>query len=77
MIQEQFGEVSEVLAVDLVHITVNFKYRNMVFNIPVDHMQGSYVFVPYIKSLGLDNLVFASPDVGGVSRVRNFASFFK
>lgn len=46
------------------------------FDIPVDHMQGSYVFVPYIKSLNLDNLIFASPDVGGVSRVRKFASFF-
>ncbi|MGB0525330.1 MAG: ribose-phosphate pyrophosphokinase [Flammeovirgaceae bacterium] len=46
------------------------------FDLPVDHLQGSYVFVPYIKSLGLDNLIFASPDVGGVSRVRKFASYF-
>ncbi|MEO1049445.1 MAG: ribose-phosphate pyrophosphokinase [Bacteroidota bacterium] len=46
------------------------------FDIPVDHMDGSFIFVPYVKSLNLDNLIFASPDVGGVKRVRRFAEFF-
>ena len=35
------------------------------FNIPVDHLYGSSVFIPYIQSLNLDNLVLASPDAGG------------
>ncbi len=46
------------------------------FDIPVVHLEGSSVFVPYIKSLHLDNLVVASPDVGGAARARNFAKFF-
>lgn len=46
------------------------------FDIPVDHMDGTSIFVPYLKSLNLDNMVFASPDVGGVKRARNFAKYF-
>lgn len=46
------------------------------FDIPVVHLEGTSVFVPYIKSLQLDNLVVASPDVGGAARARNFAKFF-
>ncbi|GAB3228392.1 ribose-phosphate pyrophosphokinase [Hymenobacter seoulensis] len=46
------------------------------FDIPVDHLDGATVSVPYIKSLGLDNLIFASPDVGGVVRTRAFAKKF-
>lgn len=45
------------------------------FNIPVDHMYGSTVFVPYIKSLNLDNLVIASPDVGGTKRAGSYAKY--
>jgi ribose-phosphate pyrophosphokinase len=43
---------------------------------PVDHLEGNAIFVPYLKTLNLDNLVFASPDVGGVVRTRNMAKFF-
>jgi ribose-phosphate pyrophosphokinase len=46
------------------------------FDIPVDHLDGNYIFVPYIKSLNLKNLMFASPDVGGIKRARSFAKFF-
>ncbi len=46
------------------------------FDIPVVHLEGTSVFVPYIQSLNLDNLVVASPDVGGAARARNFAKFF-
>jgi ribose-phosphate pyrophosphokinase len=46
------------------------------FDIPVDHLDGSYIFVPYLKSLGLKNIMFASPDVGGIKRARSFAKFF-
>jgi ribose-phosphate pyrophosphokinase len=43
------------------------------FDIPVDHMDSSVIFVPYIKSLGLENLLMAAPDIGGSKRVREFA----
>ena len=46
------------------------------FDIPVDHLEGTSIFVPYLKARKLDNLIFASPDVGGVARVRKFASHF-
>jgi ribose-phosphate pyrophosphokinase len=46
------------------------------FDIPVDHLDGSYIFVPYLKSLGLKDIMFATPDVGGIKRARNFAKYF-
>jgi ribose-phosphate pyrophosphokinase len=46
------------------------------FDFPVDHLNGSAVFVPYVEELKLDNLVFAAPDVGGVGRARSYAKMF-
>lgn len=43
------------------------------FNVPVDHLYGSTIFIPYIKSLNLDNLVMASPDVGGSKRAGSYS----
>ena len=45
------------------------------FNIPVDHIFASTIFVPYIKSLKLDNLVIASPDMGGSKRANAYSKF--
>ncbi len=47
------------------------------FDIPVDHLNGSAIFVPHIKKLNLPDLVFASPDVGGSARARSYAKFFE
>lgn len=46
------------------------------FDVPVDHLDASVIFVPYIKSLGLKNLTIASPDMGGSYRARTFAKYF-
>jgi ribose-phosphate pyrophosphokinase len=46
------------------------------FDVPVDHLDASVIFVPYIKSLNLDDLIIASPDMGGSYRARSFAKFF-
>lgn len=46
------------------------------FDIPVDHLDASVIFVPYIKALNLENLTIASPDMGGSYRARTFAKFF-
>ncbi len=43
------------------------------FNVPVDHLYASAVFVPFIQSLKLENLVIASPDVGGSKRASSYA----
>ncbi len=45
------------------------------FEIPVDHLYASTIFVDYIKSLNLDNLTIASPDMGGAKRAKNYASY--
>ena len=38
------------------------------FEKPVDHLYASTIFLPYLKSLQLDNLTIASPDMGGSKR---------
>jgi len=38
------------------------------FKKPVDHLYASTIFMPYVKSLNLDNLTIASPDMGGSKR---------
>ena len=45
------------------------------FNVPVDHLYASNVILPYLKSLQLENLVIASPDVGGSKRANTYAKF--
>ena len=47
------------------------------FDIPVDHLDGTAVFVPYLKKMKLPELVFASPDVGGSTRAITYAKFFE
>ncbi len=46
------------------------------FDIPVDHLDSSAIFIPYIENLKIENLTFASPDVGSTNRVREVASYF-
>jgi len=43
------------------------------FNVPVDHLYGSTIFIPFIKSLDTENLVIASPDVGGSKRAGSYS----
>ena len=43
------------------------------FEVPVDHLFASTIFIPYIKSLKLDDLVIASPDIGGSKRANVYA----
>lgn len=47
------------------------------FDIPVDHLDSSAVFIPYIENLKLKNLTFAAPDVGSANRIREIASYFE
>ncbi len=46
------------------------------FDIPVDHLEPSSLFVPYIESLKLKNITIAAPDMGGVNRARGYAKYF-
>ncbi|MCB0700664.1 MAG: ribose-phosphate pyrophosphokinase [Chitinophagales bacterium] len=47
------------------------------FDIPVDHMDSSAIFIPYIENLNMENLIFAAPDVGSTNRVREVAKYFE
>jgi len=47
------------------------------FDIPVDHLDSSAVFIPYIQSLKLETLTFAAPDVGAANRIREIANYFE
>jgi ribose-phosphate pyrophosphokinase len=46
------------------------------FDVPVDHLYASSVFIPYLKTLHLPKLTFASPDTGGTRRAGSYAKFF-
>ncbi len=43
------------------------------FNFPVDHLDASVIFIPYIASLKLENLAIGAPDVGATARNRDYA----
>jgi len=47
------------------------------FNVPVDHIFASAIFVPYIKKLQVDDMVIASPDMGGSKRANAYSRFLK
>ena len=46
------------------------------FDIPVDHLKSEAIFMPYLESQNLDNVIFSCPDVGGVKRARTYAKYF-
>ena len=43
------------------------------FNVPVDHLFASAMFIPFIRNMGLNDIVIASPDVGGTKRANTYA----
>jgi ribose-phosphate pyrophosphokinase len=45
------------------------------FDVPVDHLYASSVFLEEIRSLGLSNLLIATPDVGGTKRANTYAKY--
>lgn len=45
------------------------------FDVPVDHLYASVVFLPWLRSLNLPNLCIASPDIGGSKRASAYAKY--
>ena len=43
------------------------------FDVPVDALYASGIFVPYIKSLNIEDLSIAAPDMGGAKRANTYA----
>jgi len=46
------------------------------FDVPVDHLYASAIFTTYINTLDKENLVIATPDVGGTKRASSYAKYF-
>lgn len=69
-----FADVLSVAGIDRV-ITLDLHADQIqgFFNVPVDHLFASVMFVPYIEKMGLNNVVIASPDVGGTKRANTYA----
>lgn len=47
------------------------------FDIPVDHLKSNAIYIPYLAQQDMSNVIFASPDVGGVKRARAYAKHFQ
>lgn len=45
------------------------------FDVPVDHLYASGIFVPYIKGHNMDNLAIAAPDMGGAKRANAYSTY--
>jgi len=45
------------------------------FEVPVDHLYASSIFLPHVQTLGLENLVMAAPDTGGTKRANSYAKY--
>ncbi|MCB0642570.1 MAG: ribose-phosphate pyrophosphokinase, partial [Phaeodactylibacter sp.] len=46
------------------------------FDMPVDHLKSEAIYIPHLQESDLSNVIFASPDVGGVKRARIYAKYF-
>jgi len=47
------------------------------FDMPVDHLYASTIFMPYIQGLNLPHLTMAAPDMGGSKRANAYAKYLK
>ena len=47
------------------------------FDIPVDHLYASGIFIPYLRSLNIPDLSIASPDMGGAKRANSYAKLLE
>ena len=46
------------------------------FDMPVDHLKSEAIYIPHLQEQDLSNVIFASPDVGGVKRARIYSKYF-
>ncbi|MCS7086479.1 MAG: ribose-phosphate diphosphokinase, partial [Bacteroidia bacterium] len=65
--------ISAAGATRLVTIDLHAGQIQGFFDIPVDNLEASSVFIPYFLNRGWEDLCIVSPDAGGVPRARIFA----
>lgn len=61
----------------LITMDLHADQEQVFFDVPVDHLYASSVMLPYIQSLKLENLVIATPDVGGSKRASTYSKFLE
>lgn len=47
------------------------------FEVPVDHLFASTIFLPHLRDLDLPDLIIATPDTGGTKRANAYAKFLQ
>ena len=67
--------ISSAGATRIVTIDLHADQIQGFFEVPVDHLFASTVFMKYIEALKLPNLIIASPDVGGTKRANAYAKY--
>lgn len=45
------------------------------FEVPVDHLFASSIFLPFIETLDVQNVIMAAPDTGGTKRANAYAKY--
>ena len=69
-----FADVLSMAGIDrLITMDLHADQIQGFFNVPVDHLYASALFVPFIEKMGLENVTIASPDVGGTKRANTYA----
>ena len=70
------ADIMSVAGIDrLITMDLHADQEQGFFDVPVDHLYASTVMLPYIKSLNLENLVIAAPDIGGSKRASTYAKY--
>lgn len=73
-----FADVLSVAGIDrLITMDLHADQIQGFFNVPVDHLYASALFVPFIERMGLENVIIASPDVGGTKRANTYAKMLE
>lgn len=73
-----FADVLSTAGIDrLITLDLHADQIQGFFNVPVDHLFASALFVPFIEKMGLKNVTVASPDVGGTKRANTYAKMLE
>lgn len=71
------ADILSVAGIDrLITMDLHADQEQGFFDVPVDHLYGSSIIAPYLKSLNLPNLCIATPDIGGSKRAAAYAKYF-
>jgi ribose-phosphate pyrophosphokinase len=72
------ADILSVAGIDrLITLDLHADQEQGFFDVPVDHIYASAVFLPYIKAKNIENLAIAAPDMGGAKRANAYARYLE